>query len=350
MKLGIIGKPQSGKTTIFNAASGQQEAVGDFSQASHRAIIKVPDDRVVQLAEIVKPKKVTYAEIDFLDLPGFTGKGKEADKFEINPEIRFMEALMLVIDVFSSDATPESDIQALLDEMTLADMTVLESNIDKKAKKIKVTGDKTEAADLELLKRCYAHLEKEKLLIDLDLDDSQKKSLRGFTFLTQKQLLIVLNLSEDKISSAKEIEQKFASLVKPGKCEVVAVCGNIEAELVVLDAEERRMFMADLGIANPAVDRLVQKSYSLLGLISYLTAGEPEVRAWTIRRGTSAQKAAGVIHSDIERGFIRAEVTAYDDYIEHKTAAALKAAGKTRLEGKEYIVADGDVILFRFNV
>ncbi len=350
MKLGIIGKPQSGKTTVFNAASGQQEAVGDFSQAVHRAIIKVPDDRVDQLAEIVKPKKVTYAEIDFLDAPGFTGKGKATDKFELNPEIRFMEALMMVIDAFSADSDPSGDIQVLIDEMILADMTVLENNINKKQKKIKVTGDKSEVADLELLKKCYAQLEAEKLLIDLDLDESQEKSLRGYTFLTQKPLLIVLNLSEDDIASAAEIEQKYASHVKPEKCELVALCGKMEAELVALDDEEREMFMTELGIKSPAVERVVQKSYALLGLISYLTAGDPEVRAWTIRRGTVAQKAAGVIHSDIERGFIRAEVTAFDDYMEHKTPAALKAAGKSRLEGKEYRVCDGDVILFRFNV
>ncbi|MDF1545998.1 MAG: DUF933 domain-containing protein [bacterium] len=350
MKLGIIGKPQSGKTTVFNAASGQQEAVGDFSQAVHRAIIKVPDERVDQLAEIVKPKKITYAEVEFLDAPGFTGKGKETDKFELNPEIRFMEALMMVVDAFSEEADPAGDIQALIDEMILADMTVLENNITKKRKKIKVTGDKAEAADLELLQKCYTQLEEEKLLIDLDLDAAQEKSLRGYTFLTQKPLLIVLNLSEDKISSAAEIEQKHGSLVKPGKCELVALCGKMEAELVALEDEERAMFMSELGIESPAVERVIQKSYALLGLISYLTAGEPEVRAWTIKRGTVAQKAAGVIHSDIERGFIRAEVTAFADYMEHKTPAALKAAGKSRLEGKEYTVCDGDVILFRFNV
>ncbi len=350
MKLGIIGKPQCGKTTVFNAAAGMQEAVGDFSKAVHRAIIKVPDERVDILAEIINPKKTTYAEISFLDAPGFSGKGKSADKFEINPDIRLMETLMMVIDAYSDDANPKSDIQALLDEMLLADMTLLESNMEKKAKKIKVTGDKTETKELDLLKKCYRFLEEEKPLIDLDLTNDEKKSLRGYMFITQKPLLIVINISEDDLDKIDDIGKEYESLVQSGKRDIAVMCGKIEMELVGLEEDEKKLFLADLGIKTPAVDLVVKKSYELLGLISYITAAEPEVRAWTIRNGTNAQKSAGVIHSDIERGFIRAEVTSYADYLEFKTPAALKAAGKTRLEGKEYIVKDGDIILFRFNV
>ncbi|MCP4678481.1 MAG: redox-regulated ATPase YchF, partial [Deltaproteobacteria bacterium] len=174
--------------------------------------------------------------------------------------------------------------------------------------------------------------------------------LRGYQFLSQKPLLIVINIGENDIEQVPAVMEKYGRFVEPGKRELAVICGKIEMEMVGLDPEERDEFMKDLGIKTPAMEQVIAKSYFLLGLISYLTAAEPEVRAWTINRGDTAQKAAGVIHSDIERGFIRAEVTAYNDYVEYKTLPAIKAAGKQRLEGKEYIVADGDVILFRFNV
>lgn len=350
MKLGIIGKPQSGKTTVFNAASGQQEAVGDYSQTVHRAVIKVPDIRVDRLAEFIKPRKMTYAEIEFLDAPGFTGKGKEAVESEINPELKLMDALMMVIDHFSPDAKPEKDIQTLIDEMMLADQVIIENNIDKKARKAKLTGDKTGQHEIELLQRCLTVLEEGRLLIDAGFSADEEKLLRGYTFLTLKPFLIVLNISEAQIASGSRIIDSFSKYVVAEKRDVTALCGTIEMELVTLEPEERSLFMKDLGIETPAVEQVIQKSYSLLGLISFLTAGEPDVRAWTIKKGTMAQKAAGAIHSDIERGFIRAEVASFDDYVIHKTLPALKAAGKSRLEGKDYVVQDGDVILFRFNV
>jgi len=350
MKLGIIGKPQCGKTTIFNAASHQQETVGDFSQSSHRAIIKVPDSRVDRIAEIEKPKKITYAEIEFLDAPGFTGKGKEAGTAEINPEIRMMDALILVIDYFSDEADPERYIHNLIDEMILSDQVLIENNIDKKSRKIKLTGDKAGAHELDLLKKCQAHLEEEKPLIDMEFSNEDDKLLRGYMFLTRKPLLIVLNISEDKLPEAEKIQRDFDRFIRPNKLELMVMCGKIQMELVSLAEDEREAFLQELGISGMAVDRFVQKSYGLLGLISFLTTGPPETRAWTIKSGTNAHKAAGVIHSDIERGFIRAEVVKFDDFIQLKTPAAIKAAGKMRLEGKEYIVGDGDVILFRFNV
>lgn len=350
MKLGIIGKPQCGKTTIFNAASGHQEAVGDFSQAIHRAVIKVPDERLDRISEIIKPKKTTYAEIEFLDAPGFSGKGKQSDNLEINPEIRLMEALIAVVDGFSPDADPKTDIRALLDEMVLADLEQLERNINKKTKRAKVTGDRAETREVDLLKKCNSHLEEEKLLIDLELASDERKIVRGYNFLTQKPLLIVVNISEEKIGQADEIEASFSEFVVTGKRSVAVICGKIEMELALLDAEDREMFMQELKISTPAVQRVIQESYSLLGLISFITAGEPDVRAWTIRKGTVAKEAAGAVHDDMERGFIRAEITSYEDFLKYKSMSALRSAGKNRVEGKEYEVCDGDIILFRFNV
>ncbi len=350
MKLGIIGAPQSGKTTVFNAAAGQTESVGDFSQSSHRAIIKVPDERVDKLAEIVHPKKITYAEIEFLDAPGFKGAGKRAAAAEINPDLRLMDALVLVIDAFSPDADPKGTLRNLIDEMLIADQVVVENNLEKKRRKVKLTGDKSEAADIELLERCLAHLEAEQPLIELAWTPEQRKALRGYAFFSMKPALIVLNIAEEDIARADQIAQEYDQWIQPGKRDVAVICGAIEMELVELEGEEREMFMQELGITTPAVDKVVQKSYALLGLISFLTAGEKEVRAWPIKAGSTAQQAAGAIHSDIARGFIRAEVTRWENYLKYPTQGELRAAGKIRVEGKEYIVQDGDEILFRFNV
>jgi hypothetical protein len=350
MRLAIIGKPQSGKTTVFNAAAGQQETVGDFSKAVHRALVKVPDERLSRLAELEKPKKVTPATVEFLDAPGLSGKGKESGKLEISDDLRQADAFMMVVNAFAPNADPRQDIQALIDEMILLDQMAIESNLEKRERKIKLTGDKTGILEVELLRRCGEALEKERPLTEVEFAPEEAKLLRGYQFLSQKPTLIVLNIAEDALGDADKIFEQHADFVDPGKRELAVTCGKIESELVGLDDQERRMFMDDLGITVPATEQVVKKSYALLGLISYLTAGEPEVRAWTIRKGTNAQKAAGVIHSDIERGFIRAEVVAYTDYDALEKMAAIKAAGKHRLEGKEYVVQDGDVILFRYNV
>jgi len=349
MKLGIIGPPQSGKTTIFNAAAGKEEAVGDYSQASHRAIIKVPDERLDKLAEIVNPKKITYAEIDFLDAPGFTGKGKESGAIDITPELREMDALIMVIDAFSPDTDPKAAVRNLFDEMILSDQVIIENNIENKSRRKQLTGDQSMMRELELLEKLKACLEEERPLIELELNDEERKMLRGYRFMTLKPVLVVPNIAESDLARQDELTDEYKSFVSPGKCELEVICGKVQMELVGLDPEEQQAFFEELGVRGSAMEKVIQKSYALLGLISFLTAGPTEVRAWPIRKGTTAVRAAGTIHSDIERGFIRAEVTRYEDF-EYKTAAALKAAGKTRLEGKEYIVQDGDEILFRFNV
>jgi len=350
MKLGIIGKPQSGKTTVFNAASGHQETVGDFSKVAHRAVIRVPDDRVDTLGRLLKPEKVTHAEIEFLDAPGFTGKGKASGSPEISNDLRQMDALIIVVDGFSPQIDPGRDIRDMLDEMILADQVIVESNIEKKARKIQLTGDKAGTTELQLLEKCRAALDDGHLLIDLDLSESEDRILRGYTFLTRKPLLIVLNLAEERLTDGELMTQPLAELRSPLKRDIAVLCGKIEMELVALDQDERRLFMDELGIKRAAVDKVIQMSYELLGLISFITVHGPEVRAWTIRGGTVAQKAAGAVHSDMERGFIRAEVIKFIDFVQYESPAALKAAGKIAVEGKEYVVQDGDVIYFRFNV
>ena len=350
MRLGIIGKPQSGKTTVFNAACGRQEAVGDYSKAAHRAVIKVPDERLMKLAALVKPPRITQAEIEFLDSPGLTGRGKQSTAFDISPELEKTDALIVVIDAFSEAARPARDIQDVTDELILADQAVLESSIDKKTKNLKLTGDKSLVRDLALLEKLLTAVQQEKPLIELDLPADEAKLARGYTLLTRKPLLVVLNIVEKDLTTTAAIYREFKHLVASGKRELAVVCGSIEMELADLEEDERRAFLDELSITSPAVEKVIQRSYDLLGLISFFTAGGPELRAWPLKKGTVARKAAGVIHSDMERGFIRAETTAYEDYLEYKTPAALKAAGKTRLEGKEYVIRDGDVILFRFNV
>lgn len=352
MKIGIIGLPQSGKTTIFNAAAGKSEAVGDYSKASHRAIIKVPDARLDKLSELVQPKKTTYAEIDYLDITAFSGKGKETDASTLNvpDDLRYADALMVVINCHTSDCTPEKNFGLFLDEMMLSDQVIIERNIDKKERTAKLTGDKALQGEVEILRQCLEHLENEKPLSEAGFDAADEKRLRGYRFLSQKPLLVVLNVSEDDIGNESKWLDKFKEKEISGIREFVAICGKIEMEIGSLDPEDRDAFLADMGIAKPAMELLIQKSYSLLGLISFFTVGDPEARAWTIKGGTNARKGAGAVHTDMERGFIRAEIINYDDFVVHGSTAAAKSAGKYRLEGKDYIVRDGDVILFRFNI
>jgi GTP-binding protein YchF len=351
MKIGIIGLPQSGKTTLFNAVSGQKEAVGDYSRAIHKAVIKVPDKRLYDLAELVNPDKITHAEIEFLDAAGFSGKGKEQKgDLEISPELRLMDALAMVIDSFSPTANPERDIQLLRDEMILADMAAIENNVDKIERSIKLTGRQERAMELDVLKRCQAILNAERLISELALNDEESKAVRGYAFLTQKPQIAVFNISEDKLPQSTAIESGYSKFVQEGVREIAVVCGKIEMELSQLPEEEREDFLKDLGIERPAMERFIRQSYHLLGLISFFTIGPPEARAWTIRKGFTAPKAAGAVHTDFERGFIRAEVASYEDYMVHKNLQSLKSAAKLHIEGKDYIVHDGDVILFRFNI
>ena len=351
MRLAIIGAPQSGKTTLFNALSGQDVAVGDFSRTEHRAVIKVPDERVENLGEIEKSKKITHAEMEFLDTAGFSGKGKEATgEISSTHDLKLVDAFVIVLDQFSDGANPERDLNSIIDEMILADLVHIEENIERLSKKMQLTGKKDRARELEILKMCREALNEEKLISEMGLDPTDEKTIRGYTFLSLKPQIAVFNISEDLVDKTEELREKYAKYRLENIRDISIICGKLEMELAQLPDEEKREFLNELGIKAPAIERFVQISYNLLGLISFLTVGPPESRAWTIRKGTNAVKAAGTIHTDFERGFIKAEVTSYEDYMTHKSMAALKAAAKLHLEGRDYIVRDGDVILFRFNL
>jgi hypothetical protein len=357
MHLGIIGPAQSGKSTLFAAATGQPARLG---HGAHRALILVPDDRLGALAKIENPRKIVPAEVDYLDWGGVAADPTTAAEMEskIPAEIRDCDALVVVVRAFESDvvAHPRGTVDAAHDledsnlALVLADLATVENRLSRVERTLKVKKDTELEAERTALERWKTQLESEQPIRDLDLSDQEWKRLRGFGLLTAKPLLVVVNLGEDQIGDAERIEAEWQAKLGPGRSSIIALCAQIEMEIGQLGDDERGAFLTDMGIAEPALGRMIRASYGLLGLLSFFTAAEPEVRAWTITEGQTAVEAARVIHSDIARGFIRAEVIPYDDYVEHRGVPGAKQAGKFRLEGKDYIVRDGDVIYFRFNV
>ncbi len=354
MKIGIVGLPRAGKTTIFNALTGASAATGSFGAGGKKAnlgVIKVPDPRVDRLAAIFSPKKTTCAEIAFADIPG-AAEGAEIGKEAVTVDlIKGCDALALVVRAFDGEEVPHPkgsvdparDLAAVEGELALLDLIVVERRAERMAKERKAA-----PVEAEAVAKARGWLEAERPLRTLALSEGERKALAGFKFLTEKPLLVVANLGE---SGEKGLPALRAEAERRG-LPVIALRGKLEMEVAALPPEEQVAFLADFGLAEPARDQFIRAAYALADLISFLTAGEDEVRAWTIRRGTTAQQAAGKIHSDIERGFIRAEVAAFDDFfaLPQRTMARAREAGKLRLEGKEYVVRDGDIINFRFNV
>jgi GTP-binding protein YchF len=357
MHLGIIGPAQSGKTTLLRAATGSAPAAG---HGALRAVVKVPDARLGVLAALVHPKKVTPAEVEYLDWGGVAADPSQAADLEskIPAEIRACDALVAVVRAFASDVVPHPrgsvdagrDLGDLQTALILADLATVETRLERLERTLKVKKDQLLEAEQKTLVRCRTHLETERPLRALDLSKEELQRLRGFGFLTSKPLLVVLNLGEGDLATSAQIESEWQARLGADQTAVIALCAQIEMEIAQLEEAEKIAFLADLGIAEPALGRMIRESYRLLGLISYFTAGDPEVRAWTITNGATAVEAADVIHSDIARGFIRAEVVPYQDYVAHKGVPGAKQAGRFRLEGKDYVVCDGDVIYFRFNV
>ncbi|MGE0822642.1 MAG: redox-regulated ATPase YchF [Candidatus Binatia bacterium] len=348
MKVGLVGFSRSGKTTIFNALTGLSAEVGSFEKKREAAIavVKVPDPRIDALAEIVHPERNKYAEVTFLDFPP-PEERKTGLETEALVQMRECEALTQVVRAFADPAAttptdPVRDLRNFHSELILADLAVIEKRLDRLKK------EKGKERERELLEKCFKALEEEQALRHLSFLPEEQAVLSGFAFLSQKPLLVVYNVDEGDINAP--IPAEVTTYAENEKLTVLPICGKVEMEIGQLDEEERGVFLADLGLKESARDRFIQYAYALLNLMSFFTAGPMEARAWTMTRGTTAVKAAGKIHSDIERGFIRAEVIAYDDYIRYRGEAGCREVGKMRLEGKEYIMQDGDVVHFRFKV
>ena len=351
MKVGLVGFAGSGKTTIFNTLTGLEAEVGGYGakDKANVGVIKVPDERIDQLAELFNPKKKTYAEISFVDVAGSQSEDRSESRLDakIVQHIREVEALVHVVRAFdnpmlSQAADVARDINSFDTELLLTDLVQVETRIARLKK------EKDADRERELFERLKAALEAEKLLRDVELTPEELQMIAGFRFLSLKPVLLLLNVDEAQAASEPPADVKALAEVKHLK--LIQMAGKAEMEIAQLDTEEQQIFLADLGITEPARARFIHAAYSLLDLISFLTAGEDECRAWTIKRGTNAQKAAGKIHSDIERGFIRAEVVRIEDLLAYKSEAKCREHGKLKLEGKEYIVQDGDVIHYRFNV
>ncbi|HJQ23759.1 MAG TPA: redox-regulated ATPase YchF [Blastocatellia bacterium] len=353
MKVGLVGFAGSGKTTIFNTLTGLAAEVGGYGakEKANVGVIKVPDHRVDELAQLFNPKKKTFAEISFVDVAGPQTETGERSEGGLDPKLvqhmRDVDALVHVVRSFDNpmllqDAEPLRDIRGFDDELMLTDLVQVENRIQRLMK------EKGKEREAELMQQLKAALEDERPLRDLELTHEDLTLIAGFRFLSLKPLLLLLNV--DETNAAGELPASVVEVAKSKNLSVIAMAGKVEMEIAQLDTEEQREFLNDLGIKEPARDRFIRAAYALLDLISFLTAGEDECRAWSIKRSTHAQKAAGTIHSDIERGFIRAEVVRFEDLVALGSEAKCREQGKLRLEGKDYVVQDGDVIHFRFNV
>lgn len=350
MKVGIAGFPRSGKTTIFNALTGQHAAVGGFTEPGkvHLGAIKVPDARIDRLSAIFHPRKTTYAEIVFVDFPAAPeAAGESALHSGTVVQMRETDALVQVVrgyadPVTGAPADAVRDLANFMSELLLADLVVIEKRLDRLKK------EKGKEQERALLERCKAVLDAERPLRQIELTAEEVAAVAGFGFLSRLPLMVLLNVSEADLRSG--MPPPVAAWLTEQGVEGLVLSGKIEMEIAALEPQDRQAFLDDLGLRETARDRFIRAAYELLDQISFLTTGEDEVRAWTIKRGTTAVKAAGKVHSDIERGFIRAEVVHYDDFLHCGSEAKCREAGKLRLEGKEYVVRDGDIIHFRFNV
>ncbi len=357
MKIGLIGLPKSGKTSLFNLLTGSSVATSSFGASRgemHIGIARVPDERVDRLSALFKPKKTTYATFEVVDLAGIAkGERQGLDAKEFRNADALLHVVRAFPDAAGAPANPKSDIADLETELILADLEVIERRLERLEASIKKKRTDAEVKEQAILLKLKPALESETPVRALQLPEEEAKAIRGFTFLSQKPILHCLNLAEKELERGKTLAESFGltGVARRPRTRLGWVSVVIEAEVAQLAGEEQAAFLADLGLAEPAIKRVLRNCYALLGLISFFTVGDDEVRAWSILRGTHALDAAGVIHSDIARGFIRAEVVGYDELIAAEgSMATVRERGQFRLEGKEYVVQDGEICHFRFNV